>query len=57
MHAVNKIFLQHDTNMAQHKKAILEKKLNKRDGRWSQHKEILGWLLNSNQGTLELISW
>ena len=54
-HAVNKIFLQQDANMAQCKEAILEKKLNKGDGRRSQCKEILGWLLDSSWGTLELM--
>ena len=39
------------------KEAILEKKLGKGDGGWNQWKEILGWVLDSEQKTLELTEW
>ena len=54
MHAVDKIFLQLDAMTAQHKEAMSKKKLLKREGGWSQWKEILGWTLHTGQGTLEL---
>ena len=56
MHAVDKIFLQLDAMTAQHKESISKKKLLKGGG-WSQWKEILGWILNTGQGTLELTKW
>jgi hypothetical protein len=54
MHAVDQVFSQRDSDAAQRKEAISEKKLDKGDGGWSQRKEILGWQLDSNRGTLEL---
>ena len=36
------------------KEAISEKKLGKGDRGWNQQKEILGWMLDSKQKTLEL---
>ena len=54
MHAVSQVFSQRDSDTAQRKEAISEKKLDKGDGGWSQRKEILGWQLDSNRGTLEL---
>ena len=57
MHAVDMVFAQRDLDMLHHKEVILEKKLDKGDGRWSQQKEILGWVLDSKQRTLELMPW
>ena len=54
MHAVDKVFSQWDLVTLHHKEAISEKKLLKGEGRWSQWKEILGWILDTSQGTLEL---
>ena len=54
MHAVDQVFAQQDSDTVQWKEAISEKKLDKGDSGWSQHKEILGWLLDSSWGTLEL---
>ena len=54
MHAVDQVFSQQDADMVQCKEAISEKKLNKKDGGWSQQKEILDWLPDSNHSTLEL---
>ena len=54
MHAINQVFSQRDTDTVQRKEAISEKKLAKGDGGWCQQKEILGWNLDSNSGTLEL---
>ena len=55
MHAVDQVFAQQDSDTAQQKETISEKRLGKGDGGWNQHKEILGWLLDSSQGTLELM--
>ena len=55
MHAVDQVFSQQDSDTAQWKDAISEKKLDKGDGGWSQQKEILGWQIDSNWGTLELM--
>ena len=55
MHAVYKVFAQRDADMMHHKEAISEKKLDKGDSRWSQQKEILGWILDSKWRTLELM--
>jgi hypothetical protein len=52
MHAVDKVFSQPDEVTAQCKEAISEKKLKKGGG--SQQKEILGWMLDTSCGTLEL---
>lgn len=55
MHTVDKVFSQLDEVTAQCKEAISEKKLKKGRGRgWSQRKEILGWMLDTSRGTLEL---
>ena len=55
MHAVDQILLQLDVTTAQCKEAISEKKLHKGEGGWSQHKVILGWMLDtSSHGTLKL---
>ena len=51
------VFTKRDADMMHHKEAISEKKLNKGDGRWSQQKEILGWILDSKQRMLELMDW
>ena len=55
MHAVDMVFAQRDLDMLHCKEAILEKKLDKGDGRWSQRKKILGWVLNSKWRALELM--
>ena len=57
MHAVDKVFTQRDTDTMHQKEAILEKKLGKGDRGWNQRKEILGWMLDSEQKTLELTEW
>ena len=54
MHMVDMVFTQRDSDTMHHKEVISEKKLDKRDGRWNQQKEILGWILDSKQRTLEL---
>ena len=54
MHAVDAVFSQLDLATAQRKEAISEKKLLKGKGGWSQCKEILGWILDTSRGTLEL---
>ena len=54
MHAVDEIFALRGLEVPPRKEAILEKKLAKGDGGWSRHKEILGWILDSEKGTLEL---
>ena len=55
MLAVNQVISKQDLDTAQWKEAISEKKLDKGDGGWSQQKEILGWQLDSDWGTLELM--
>ena len=54
MHAVDNVFSQLDLATAQRKEAVSEKKLLKGEGGWSQCKEILGWILDTARGTLEL---
>ena len=54
MHAVDEVFSQRDLVTMHRKEAISEKKLLKGGGGWSQWKEILGWILDTSQGTLEL---
>ena len=54
MHAIDKVFTQRDADTMHRKEAISEKKLGKGDGGWNQQKEILGWVLDSKQKTLEL---
>ena len=57
MHAMDMVFAQRDLDTMHCKEVISEKKLDKGDGRWSQWKEILGWVLDSKgkQRTLELM--
>ena len=57
MHAVDDIFSQPDSMTVKHKEAVSEKKLLKGEGGWSQWKEILGWILDTSRGALELIDW
>ena len=58
IHAVDWILLQPDATTVQHKEAISKKKLLKKgEGGWSQQKEILGWIWDTGQGTLELTKW
>ena len=54
MHAVDDIFSQPDLTTAQRKEAVLVKKLLKGEGGWSQRKEVLGWILDTYRGMLEL---
>ena len=55
MHAVDDVFSQPDLMTAQRKEAISKKKLLRSEGGWSQCKEILGWILDTSWGTLELM--
>ena len=55
MHAVHAIFTQRDADAMHRKEAISEKKLTKGDGGWNQQKEVLGWILDSEHMTLELM--
>ena len=54
MQAMEEVFAQQDADTMHRKEAILEKKLVKGDGGWNQHKEVLGWILDSERMTLEL---
>ena len=54
MHAVDNVFSQPDLVTMQRKEAVSEKKLLKGEGGWSQCKEILGWILDTSQGTFKL---
>jgi hypothetical protein len=54
MHAVDEVFARPDKDHPNRKEAISEKKLNKGDGGWNQRKEVLGWILDTSTGTLEL---
>jgi hypothetical protein len=54
MHAINGVFTRPDEDHPNCKEAISEKKLNKGDGGWNQRKEVLGWILDTSKGTLEL---
>jgi hypothetical protein len=54
MHAVDQVFARLDEDHPNRKEAISEKKLNKGDGGWNQRKEVLGWILDTSKGTLEL---
>ena len=57
MHTVDKVFTQRNADTMHQKEAISEKKLRKGDGGWNQQKEILGWMLDSEQKMLELTEW
>ena len=48
------MFARPDTDHPNRKEATSEKKLLKGDGGWSQRKEVLGWILDTDKGTLEL---
>ena len=55
---MDKVFAQRDVDTMHHKEVISEnKKLDKGDSGWSQWKEILDWILDSKQRTLELMDW
>ena len=54
MHAVDQVFARPAEDHPNRKDAISEKKLSKGDGGWNQQKEVLGWILNTTKGTLEL---
>jgi hypothetical protein len=43
-----------DEEMPNRKEAVSEKKIAKGDGGWCQRKEILGWMINTCSGTMEL---
>ena len=55
MHAIDKVFAWRDADTMHCKEAISEKKLGKGDSGWNQQKEVLGWILDSKQKTLELM--
>ena len=57
MHAMDDVFSQLDPTTVNHKEAVSEKKLLKGEGSQSQWKEILGWILDTSQGTLKLMDW
>ena len=54
MHAIDDVFARPDEHHPDRKEAISEKKLNKGDGGWNHRKEVLGWILDTSEGTLEL---
>ena len=54
MHSINQIFTQPDKSTPNRKEAVSEKKMNKADGGWSQLKDILGWIVDTHKGTMEL---
>ena len=54
MHSIDQIFAQPDERTLNRKEAVSEKKMNKGDRGWSQWKEILGWILDTHKGTIEL---
>jgi hypothetical protein len=54
MHAVDKVFSQPSDANPTRKEAVSVKKLTKGEGGWSQCKEILGWMLDTARGTIEL---
>ena len=54
MPSINEISTQPNERTLNRKEAVSEKKMNKGDGGWSQWKEILGWILNTHRGTMEL---
>ena len=57
MHSIDQIFTQPNERTPNRKEAVSEKKMNKGDGGWSQWKEILGWILDTHTGTMELTEW
>ena len=54
LHAVNCVFAPATADTPNRKETVSKKKTLKGDGGWMQCKEILGWMLNSAHGTLEL---
>jgi hypothetical protein len=54
MHAVDKVFARPNVGTPGRKEAVSVKKLCKGDGGWCQRKEILGWMLDTARGTIEL---
>ena len=54
MHAVDGVFARPDSDHPNRKEASSKKKLAKGDGGWNQCKEVLGWILDTATGTLEL---
>ena len=57
MHSIDQIFTQPDERTPNRKEAVSKKKTNKGDGGWNQRKEILGWILDTHKGTMELTEW
>ena len=57
LHAIDKVFAQSGPNTPNQIETVSKKKMLKGDGGWNQHKEILGWMLNMCQGTMELTDW
>ena len=54
LHAVNRVFAPATMDIPNQNETVSEKKMLKGDGSWMQRKEILGWMLDSTQGTLKL---
>ena len=54
LHAVNQVFSKRTPTTLQWKEAVSQRKLEKGDGGWSRQKEVLGWNLDTKNGTLEL---
>ena len=53
LHTVDQVFAPATADTPNHKEPVSEKKTLKGDSSWTQCKEILGWMLDSAQGTLE----
>ena len=54
MHAIDQVFAKPDEETQNRKEAVSEKKMNKGNGGWNQCKEILGWILDTHKGAMEL---
>ena len=54
MHTINHMFVQPNERTPNRKKAVSKKKMNEGNGGWNQQKEILGWILDTDKGTIEL---
>jgi hypothetical protein len=54
LNAVDTVFATCKDKTSNRKEAVSEKKLDKGDGGWSQWKEVLGWMFDTENGTMEL---
>ena len=54
LHAVDRVFAERTPQTLQRKEAVSERKLAKGNGGWNRRKEVLGWILDTERGTLEL---